>query len=188
MLPRADVLLCSTGAQAFVLGPEAAARALQARGNQPQLYIDIAVPRNLDLAIGGLENAYHYDLDDLNGLAEEHREKRLEASHSAEVILRHRLRDLKEWLAAAKVVPTVSPLSAHFEAVRAAEVAKLGGKLAHLSEKDRERFEALSRAITQKLLHGPVSRLKQQAARGTRSAELIQSVEELFGLDDEGQA
>lgn len=183
-LPRADVLLCSTGAQSYVLGPDIAARALHARGNQPQLYIDIAVPRNLDPAIADLENAYHYDLDDLNGLAEEHREKRLEASRAAELILRHRLRDLKEWLAAAKVVPTVTRLSAHFEAVREAELARLNGKLSHLAPKDRERIEALSRAITQKLLHRPVSRLKQQAAQGQRSAELIQSVEELFGLGE----
>jgi glutamyl-tRNA reductase len=182
VLAQADVVLCSTGAAHYVLGPEAVAVALQARGNQPQLYIDIAVPRNLDPAIGELENAYHYDLDDLSALAEEHREKRLEASHAAEVILRHRLRDLKEWLAGSQVVPTVSRLSARFEAVRTAELAKLQPKLAHLAPKDRERFEALSRAITAKLLHGPVSRLKQQAARGERSAELIQSVEELFGL------
>lgn len=183
-LSRADVILCSTGAPGFVLGPSAVAAALQARANQPQLYIDIAVPRNLDPAIGELENAYHYDLDDLSALAEEHREKRLQASHAAEVILRHRLRDLKEWLAAARVVPTVTRLSAHFEAVRSAELAKLSSKLAHLAPRDLERFEAFSRAMTAKLLHGPVSRLKQQAARGERSAELIQSVEELFGLDD----
>lgn len=185
VLARADVLLCSTGASGYVLGPEAAAQALQARGNQAQLYVDIAVPRNLDPAIGELENAFHYDLDDLNGLAEEHREKRLQASHAAEVILRHRLRELKEWLAAARVVPTVSRLSAHFEAVRSAELERHLGKLAHLAPKDRERVEALSRALTAKLLHGPVSRLKQQAAQGGRSAELIQSVEELFGLDGE---
>jgi glutamyl-tRNA reductase len=183
ILPEADVVLCSTGASAYVLGPGPVARALHARGNKPQLYIDIAVPRNLDPAIGDLENAYRYDLDGLSALAEEHREKRLEASHAAEVILKHRLRDLREWLAAAKVVPTVSRLSAHFEAVRAGELQKLNGKLAHLDPKDRERVEALSRAIVQKLLHGPVSRLKQHAAKGGRSAELVQSVEELFGLN-----
>jgi glutamyl-tRNA reductase len=188
ILPQADVLLCSTGASSHVLGQAPVAKALHARGNRPQLYIDIAVPRNLDPAIGDLENAYRYDLDSLSALAEEHREKRLEASHQAEVILKHRLRDLKEWLAAAKVVPTVSRLSAHFEAVRAAELEKQASKLAHLDPKDRERVEALSRAIIQKLLHSPVSRLKQHAAKGGRSAELVSSVEELFGLSPEEEA
>jgi glutamyl-tRNA reductase len=124
-------------------------------------------------------------LDDLQGLAEEHREKRLQASRAAESILRHRLRDLKDWLAVFQVVPTVSRLSAHFEAVRVAELERFGGKLAHLDPKDRERIEALSRAIVQKLLHGPVQRLKQQAVRGTRAAQLVEAVELLFGLAEE---
>jgi glutamyl-tRNA reductase len=185
VLPLADVVVCSTGASAYVLSPEQVQAALHERRNRPQLYIDIAVPRNLDPAIGNLENAFRYDLDDLQGLAEEHREKRLQASRAAESILRHRLRDLKDWLAVFQVVPTVSRLSAHFEAVRVAELERFGGKLAHLDPKDRERIEALSRAIVQKLLHGPVQRLKQQAVRGTRAAQLVEAVELLFGLAEE---
>jgi glutamyl-tRNA reductase len=85
----------------------------------------------------------------------------------------------------------VSRLSAHFEAVRAAEVARLHGKLAHLPPEDREKVEALTKSIIGKLLHRPLSRLKQQAAHGEGATALVRGAEELFGLgadDDKGEA
>jgi glutamyl-tRNA reductase len=187
-LPLADVVVCSTGANTYVLTQALAEAGLKARHMKPQLLIDIAVPRNIDPLCGKLENAYLYNLDDLSQLAGEHREKRLAASHSAGTILKHRMRDLKEWIAAGQVVPTVSRLSRHFEAVRQGEWERLQGKLAHLDPKDRERVEALTKSLAQKLLHQPVKALKQAAAAGERSAELVESTELLFGLKDEEPA
>jgi glutamyl-tRNA reductase len=177
-------VVCSTGANTYVLTRALAEAGMRARQMKPQLLIDLAVPRNIDPACAELENAYLYNLDDLSQLAEEHREKRLAASHSAETILRHRLRDLKEWLAAGKVVPTISGLSHHFEAVRQGEWERLQPKLAHLDPKDRERVEAMTKALSQKLLHQPLKALKQAAASGEGSAELVESVERLFGLKE----
>ncbi len=187
-LPQADVVVCSTGAQHYVLTKAMAEAGLKARQMRPQLLIDIAVPRNIDPACGELENVYLYNLDDLSLLAEEHREKRLAASLSAETILRHRLRDLKEWLAAGMVVPTISGLSQHFEALRLAEWERLQPKLAHLDPKDRDKVEAMTKALAQKLLHQPLKALKQAAATGEHSAELVDSVERLFDLKDKDEA
>lgn len=183
-LPDADVIVCSTGAQHYVLTRALVEAGQRARQAKPQLLIDIAVPRNIDPACGDLENVYLYNLDDLSLLAEEHREKRLAASHSAESILRHRLRDLKEWIAAGQVVPTVSRLSKHFEGVRQAEWERIQPKLAHLDPKDRERVEALTKSLLQKLLHPPLQALKRAATSGEHSAELVESVETLFNLKE----
>ncbi len=184
LLPQADVVVCSTGAQHYVLTRALVEAGLRARHMKPQLLVDIAVPRNIDPACGDLENAYLYNLDDLSLLAEEHREKRIAASHSAESILRHRLRDLKEWIASGQVVPTVSRLSRHFESVRQAEWQRLQSKLEHLDPKDRERVEALTKSLAQKLLHSPLLALKHAASSGEHSAELVASVELLFGLKE----
>ena len=184
LLPQADVIVCSTGAQHFVLTRALVEAGLRARQSKPQLLVDISVPRNIEPSIGELENAYLYNLDDLSLLAEEHREKRLAASHSAESILRHRLRDLKEWIAAGQVVPTVTRLSRHFEGVRQAEWERLQGKLSHLDPKDREKVEALTKSLAQKLLHHPVQTLKRAATSGENGAALVDSVELLFGLKE----
>lgn len=185
LLPEADVIVCSTGAQHYVLTRALVEAGQRARQAKPQLLIDIAVPRNIEPTCGELENVYLYNLDDLSLLAEEHREKRLAASHSAESILRHRLRDLKEWIAAGQVVPTVSRLSQHFEGVRQAEWERVQSKLAHLDPRDRERVEGLTKSLLQKLLHPPLQALKRAATSGEHSAELVESVELLFGLKEE---
>jgi glutamyl-tRNA reductase len=183
-LTGADVVVCSSGAPEYLIHPAAVQAALDARKGKPQLLVDISVPRNIDPAVAGLEQAYLYNLDDLDSLANEHRERRLAASHEAEVMLKHRLRDLREWLAASRVTPTVGRLSARFEAVRAAELERMKGKLAHLDEKDRAKVEALTKAIVAKLLHTPVSRLKAQAAKGEGAMRLVEGAEQLFGLEE----
>ena len=184
-LVHADVVVCSSGAPDFLIRPADLEKAQALRHRKPQMLIDISVPRNIDPAVGSLQNVYLYNLDDLDQLAGEHREKRLAASHEAEVLLKHRLRDLREWLAAARVLPTVKRLGEHFEAVRAAEVERSRGKLAHLAPKDQEKVDALTRAIVQKLLHTPLSRLKQQAAKPGGASQLVEGAERLFGLDQE---
>lgn len=183
-LESADVVVCSSGAPDYLIRSEGVRGALEARKGKPQLLVDISVPRNIDPAVAGLEQAYLYNLDDLDSLANEHRERRLAASHEAEVMLKHRLRDLHEWMAAARVTPTVGRLSARFESVRLAELERMKGKLAHLDERDRERVEALTKAIVAKLLHTPVSRLKAQAFKGEGAARLVEGAEQLFGLEE----
>jgi len=85
------------------------------------------------------------------------------------------------------VTPTLSRLSAHFEAVREAELARASAKLAGLSAEDRQKVEALTKAMMNKLLHVPLSRLKAQAGVEGASA-LVRGAEELFGLDPEKKA
>ena len=184
-LVQADVVVCSSGAPDYLIRPMDVERAQDGRHRQAQMYIDISVPRNIDPAVAALQNVYLYNLDDLDQLAGEHREMRLAASHEAEVLLKHRLRDLREWLAASRVLPTVKRLSEHFEAVRSAELERSRAKLAHLAPKDQERVEALTKAIVQKLLHTPLSRLKQQAAKPDGASHLVEGAERLFDLDRE---
>jgi glutamyl-tRNA reductase len=184
-LAQADVVVCSSGAPDFLIRPADVEKAQAERHRQPQMLIDISVPRNIDPAAGALQNVYLYNLDDLDQLAGEHREKRLAASREAEVLLKHRLRELREWLASARVLPTVKRLSQHFESVRLAEMERMRGKLAHLDAKDREKVEALTKAIVQKLLHTPLSRLKQHATKPGGASQLVEGAERLFDLDQE---
>jgi glutamyl-tRNA reductase len=187
-LAEPDVLVCSTGAPQPLVRLEAAQAAQQARHQKPQLFIDISVPRNIEPSVGTLEHVYLYNLDDLDALAAEHRGKREEASREAETLLRESLGNMREWMAAARVAPTLGRLNAHFESVRAAEVARASAKLSHLSGEDKQKVEALTKAIVNKLLHAPMSRLKTQAARGEGASALVRGAEELFDLDPEKKA
>lgn len=187
-LAEADVLVCSTSAPQPLVRAEAAQAAQQARHQRPQLFIDISVPRNIEPAVGELEHVYLYNLDDLDALAAEHRGRREEASREAEALLKRSLGSIRDWMAASRVAPTLGRLSAHFESVRAAEMARSAAKLSHLSDEDRQKVDALTKAIMNKLLHAPLNRLKAQAARGEGASALVRGAEELFDLDPEKKA
>ena len=86
-LIQADIVICSTAAGEYLLTRPQARRIMAARRQRPLFLIDISVPRNLDPAIGGLENVYLYDIDDLEEIASANRRMRLkEVNHCALII------------------------------------------------------------------------------------------------------
>jgi glutamyl-tRNA reductase len=186
-LAEADIAVYSTGAQTPLLTVELAKESFARRHGAPQLYLDIAVPRNVEAAVKKLEPAYLYSMDDLGQIAEEHREKRLAASREAELLLRRRFDEIREWISAAKVAPTIAGLSEKFEALRAAEWEKQKGKFAHLAPKDLEKIEYLSSAVMKKILHLPIHKLRG-ASREGRAAEMVDALERLFELKEDGEA
>ncbi|MBI3324389.1 MAG: glutamyl-tRNA reductase [Candidatus Omnitrophica bacterium] len=84
---QADILLCSTSADRYLLTREEVQGVMAARRQRPLFLIDISVPRNLDPRIGQLENVYLYDIDDLQGIASANLQMRLgEAEECARIV------------------------------------------------------------------------------------------------------
>src|SRR5437773_1412848 len=79
-----DVVIAATSSAETLLGRDDVENLMKARGNRPLLLIDLSVPRNIDPAVGGLENVALYNIDDLESLAREGvqaRERELTACH-----------------------------------------------------------------------------------------------------------
>ena len=145
--------------------------------------MDIAVPRNISSDVKDLEPAYLYNVDDLSALSEEHREKRLEASREAKSMLRKRYYEIREWIGALRVNPTIKALTQHVEALRKSEWDKHSSKLGHLSPEDLQRMEYITEALVKKILNTPISRLKDSLKDG-HVARHVESLETLFDLKE----
>lgn len=76
VLQRVDVVISSTGAPHAIVHPADVEQARRARKYRPLFFIDIAVPRDIDPAVGEIEEVYLYDIDTLEQLAEEARTRR----------------------------------------------------------------------------------------------------------------
>jgi len=76
VLERVDVVISSTGAPHAIVQRADVEKARRARKYRPLFFIDIAVPRDIDPAVGEIEEVYLYDIDTLEQLAEEARGKR----------------------------------------------------------------------------------------------------------------
>ena len=88
---QADIVICSTSAESYILTQEEVQKVMAARRQRPLFLIDISVPRNLDPRIGGLENVYLYDIDDLQGIASANLQVRLNEAEECDKIVEHEM-------------------------------------------------------------------------------------------------
>jgi glutamyl-tRNA reductase len=180
-LAHADVVVSSTDAPGYVLDAGTVER--NRRGRQ-LLLIDLAVPRDLDPAIHGLDDCFLYDIDDLQAIVSETLAGRRSEAERAETIVAAEAEKFHEWHASLDVVPAIASLRARAEQIREAELKKAEGVLGRLEESERSAVESLTAQIVNKLLHLPTVRLKQAAAAadGVLYAE---AVRHLFGLGED---
>ena len=175
-LGNVDVVISATGS------PEAVVRAadVPARRSSPLFFIDIAVPRDVDAAVQGLDGCYLYDVDDLQAVVEKTLAGRRDAASRAEALVAEEAERFREWQASLDVVPAIASLRARAEEIRASELAKLGG----LSDRERRAVESVTAQIVNKLLHLPTVRLKQAAAAAD-GVVYAEAVRHLFGLGED---
>jgi glutamyl-tRNA reductase len=183
-LADVDVMLCSTAAPHAVVTPAHIAPTLAARGDRPLCVLDIALPRDVDPAVGTLENVYLYDLDDLRQLVATTVDHRRGEVPSAERLIEEEVESYWSWLAGLATVPVLTEFRARMDDVRDREVTRLLRRLEHLPDADRETIEHFSRALMNKFMHEPSVRLRAAAANG-RGLGIIDAVRYLFALEDE---
>jgi glutamyl-tRNA reductase len=183
-LTGVDVVIASTNAPGLVLEAATVAEAMRARRGRRLLLVDLAVPRDLDPAIGDLDGCYLYDIDDLEQIVAETLSLRRREAERAEAIVAAEAEKFHEWQASLDVVPAIASLRARAEEIREAELRKAEALLGRLDESQRRAVEAVTAQIVNKLLHLPTVRMKQAAAAadGVLYAE---TVRHLFGLGED---
>src|SRR6185437_17117501 len=108
------------------------------RRNQPMFFIDIAVPRNIDPAVNGLEHAFLYDIDDLQRLADRNLRARQEVAQQAESIVAEEVTRLESRLRARDVAPTIVSLQEQLELIRSDALARYRSKLGQLTAEQED--------------------------------------------------
>ncbi|MGD9049159.1 MAG: glutamyl-tRNA reductase [Anaerolineae bacterium] len=184
---RSDIVISSTSAPHAILRRETMANVMHMRRNRPLFVIDIAVPRDVEPAVGELPNVFLYDIDDLQQVLEANLEQRRREVPRVQGIVREEVAGFTDWLRARDVVPTIVDLRQHVDGLREAELAWAMQKLDYLSDQERSVIMAFSQRLVNKILHQPTVRLKQQAS-GREVYRYTEAVRELFGIgSDEGK-
>jgi len=175
-------VLSSTAAPHAVVTWERVASAIARRGDRPLCILDLAVPRDVEPAVGQLENVFLYDVDDLQAVAAQAAAERRTEIPAAERIVSEEVERFWAWYGGLAVVPVLKEVRDRLEQMRAAELERALRRLAHLSAEDREQIEHLSHALLNKFLHRPTIALKE-AARSGRGYGLLESLKKLFDLE-----
>lgn len=182
-IDRADIIISSTGAPYFVVTKEKAEQLLAARKNRPIFFVDIAVPRDIDPAVNNLDNAFVYDIDDLQHVVDANIKQRQREAVWAEEIVRQEVQKMMHRLASRDVVPTIVALEEKLNRIRETEMERFRGRLNTLTSEEREAVDALTHGILNKILHGPITELKSGAGNPEHGA-LVQLIRKIFGVGD----
>ena len=162
-MAKADIVICSTGASHYLIGADDVQRAVRERMNRPMFLIDVSVPRNIDPVVRDVDNAFLFDIDDLEMHVEQNREERRAESVKAEAIAKEEVVTIQKWLQGLVVTPTIVALRRRAEEIKQAELARIMNRLNALSDQDREAVEGLASSIVNKLIHGSLVTLKSTA-------------------------
>jgi glutamyl-tRNA reductase len=186
-LPEVDIVIASSAAPQYVLTKELVRRAIESRKHQPMFLIDIAVPRNIEPEVNGLDHAFLYDIDDLQHVADRNLKARFEVAQQAERIVDEEIERLAARLREREVTPTIVSLQEQLEEIRREVLERYRARMGTLTVDQEQALEALTRGIVNKIAHGPISELRRQAgARQTGEAphesELASTVRRIFRL------
>lgn len=179
----ADLVIAATNADEPVLTAEALRAALHAAPRRgPLLVLDLAVPRDVETAVGEISDVYRYDLDALEDLAAGNARARAGEVPRAEAIVEECVAKFQEWRGSLLQAEVVRSLREKLEEIRRAELEKHAGKLAALGAPERAAVERLTETLVAHILHDPTVGLKE--GDGSERLERAAAVRALFRLDE----
>jgi len=183
-LADVDVVISCTSSPDYVIRYEHVARAMRRRRHRPIFLVDIAVPRDIDPAVHGLDNVYLYNIDDLKQVVEENLRMRQGEAARAEEIVESEVEAFDRWLRQREIAPTIKALQERVEGLRLAEMERIKGRLSGLGPEEKEAVEEATRRLVNKILHKPLRGIKD-ALNHPDSAARVERIRKLFGLGED---
>jgi glutamyl-tRNA reductase len=169
-----DAVISCTASTLPIIGLGAVERALKRRKHRPMFMVDLAVPRDIELEVKALEDVYLYTVDDLAGVVQTAQASRQAAVAQAEAIVDAGVLSFLNWVDQRSSVPLIQQLNAQADEWRATEVTRARRLLAKGDDVDAV-LESLSKALTQKMLHGAMAELRAgDATARERASTAIQ--------------
>jgi len=181
-----DVVITSTASPEPVISLNQVKNTMRRRKNRPLFFIDIAVPRDVEPQVNGIENVFVYDIDDLTGIVESNINKRKGEAVKAERMVDEEVIKFSEWFKTLDVVPTIVALKDKCENIRQIELKKTLSSLGDLTPEQRKGVENLTISIAKKILNDPIVLLKKKEDRTSRNLYL-DIARKLFNLDSDSE-
>src|SRR5437870_6523218 len=177
----ADIVITSTGAPHFIIGKNLAEQVIHRRKNKPVFFIDIAVPRDVDPAVNEIDNAFVYDIDDLQQVVDANLKERLKEAMRAEEIVDQEVQAFCLKLQSREVAPTIVELREGLEKLRRDEIERNRRHLKDLSPEQQAAVDQITKSIVNKILHPPIEHLKQMA-NDPQGPDLTDLIRKLFNI------
>ncbi|KIO62161.1 Glutamyl-tRNA reductase [Caldibacillus thermoamylovorans] len=181
-LTKADIVISSTGSNHYVIHAEMMATVEKMRKGRPMLFIDIAVPRDIDPEIDQFESVFLYDIDDLEGVVEANLQERQRAATKIQSFITDEIAIFQDWVNTLGVVPLISSLREKALTIQADVMTSLERKLPDLTERERKIIGKHMKSIINQMLKDPILQIKELAA-GPEGEQALHYFEQIFQLE-----
>jgi len=181
-LAEADIIICSTAADQFVITEPMARAALGKRRNRPSFFIDISVPRNIDPAVGKIPNAFVFDIDDLESVISSNIREREREAERAELIVESEIMQFQQTLRVLDIGPTIGALRNKLQGIAKLELDRQRNRLGPLTPEQEKAIEALLVSTVNKISHPLLSHMRRSF--DASDADTIQAWRDIFGLEE----
>jgi glutamyl-tRNA reductase len=177
-----DIVVTCTASTLPILGKGLLERVIKARRHAPIFIVDLAVPRDVEPEAAELDDVFLYSVDDLSNIVKDNLQVRKESVTEAEAMIAAQAESFLRWLEGRTVVPTITALQSHHDALRSAELERARKMLAN-GTAPAEVLEFLARGLTNKFLHAPTQALNH--AGEAERTQLIAMFEKIYQIPDE---
>ena len=181
-LCQADIVICSTAADNYVVTEPMLREALTKRRNRPAFFIDISVPRNVDPAIGNLPNVFLFDIDDLESVVSSNIREREREAERAELIVASEVMQFQQTLRALESGPAIGALKQTLHDIARQELKRQRNRLGALTPEQEAGIESLLLSTVNKISHPVLSQMRSSS--DATDAETIQAWRDIFGLEE----
>ncbi|HKC64192.1 MAG TPA: glutamyl-tRNA reductase [Pyrinomonadaceae bacterium] len=165
-LAAADVVICSTGAQDYIITPAMAHEALALRRRSPLFLIDISVPRNIDPAVSGIKDLFVFDVDDLEAVvASNITERRREAARAEQIVeseVERFIQSQREF----DLGQEIGVMKRKLEEIAQSELVRQRRRLGDLSPEQERAIESLLISTVNKITHPVIQQMRRSAESG----------------------
>jgi glutamyl-tRNA reductase len=178
-------VITSTGACEPIITRRQFEPLLKQRRYRPIFLIDIAMPRDIEPAVGELDNVYLYNIDDLQQVVAGTQKQRSGEVSAARSIVAREVEDFAGWYRAREMGPLIDRLYRRYQDMATEELSRTLNKLGDISPQEKQHLEELTRRIVNKLLHDPIRALRDSDALQGSTIQYLRAMERLFELTDE---
>lgn len=182
VLSKVDIVLGATSSPNYILSYEAVKEIIGSRGSKPLIMIDIAVPKDFDPEIARFENVFLKDMSSLEKIVDTNKARRREEFEQAEIFVLEDAEKFMQWCRQKELNPTIISLRHKMEDIRTIEIAKYKNRV---SEEQLALVNQITRGILNKILHLPLSHLKEMKNHHENVHQKLSLVQEIFELQGE---
>ena len=184
-MEHADIVISSTGAPHFIITKSLAEQVIRNRRNKPVFFIDIAVPRDVDPLVNDIDNAFVYDIDDLQQVIDANMRERMKEAGRAEEIVDREVQAFCTRMQSREVAPTIVLLREAVDRVRREEIERYRKLLRDMPAEQQQATLAAIDQVTQslmnKILHHPITQMKEMNS-DPNGSEFVETVRKIFNI------